>query len=168
MIRIARYDDINSVLEIVKETIEDLQKEGNYQWSDDYPTKDNFEKDIKNAKLYVYEINNEVAGFICIDKNEDVVYKTLEWQKKDEAIVIHRFAIKRKYQRQKIATSLIEFVEHFVKNKNINYIKVDTNSKNIKMKALFEKLDFKFIGKVYLRGLKDKFNCYDKILERKE
>ena len=165
MIRIARYEDLEQILVIVKETIDDLQSQGNYQWSESYPTKENFENDIKQAKLYIYENNNEVAGFICINKNEDQTYKSLSWRKDTEAIVIHRFAVKRSYQRQKIATKLIEFVENFSKNKSINYIKVDTNSKNVKMNALFNKLGFEFIGTVNLRELEDVFNCYDKILD---
>lgn len=164
MIRIARYEDLDQILFIVKETVEDLQNQENYQWGKDYPTKLNFEDDIKHANLYIYEINNDVAGFICLNKQEDIAYKPLPWQKKGEAIVIHRFAIKRCYQRQKIATKLIEYVERFAINKGVNYIKVDTNSKNIKMNALFNKLNFHYIGQVYLRDLKVPFNCYDKVL----
>ncbi|MDF2699824.1 MAG: acetyltransferase [Haloplasmataceae bacterium] len=165
MIRIARVDDLDHIMIIVNETIEDLNKEENIQWSKDYPKRENFEKDIKNASLYIYENNCEVAGFICIDKNEDSSYKSLNWRKQSDAIVIHRFAIKRSHQRQKIATKMIEFAENFSKNKQINYLKVDTNSKNIRMNALFKKLGFEFVGNVYLRDVKDPFNCYDKVLD---
>ncbi len=164
MIRIARYDDLDQILIIVKETIKDLQSQGNFQWSEEYPTKANFENDIKQANLYIYEINNDVTGFICINKQEDIAYKPLSWNKLGEAIVIHRFAIKRSYQRQKIATKLIEYAERFAENKGINYIKVDTNSKNTRMNALFKNLKFQFIGQIYLRDLKVPFNCYDKII----
>ncbi|QVK17984.1 GNAT family N-acetyltransferase [Mycoplasmatota bacterium] len=164
MIRIARNEDLDQILMIVNETIEDLQKQDNYQWSDTYPTRKHFEEDIKNVNLYVFELNNEVAGFICINKKEDSAYQSLSWTKESCAIVIHRFAVKRSYQRQKIATKLIEFVEHFAKNKNINYIKVDTNSKNSRMNTLFNHLGYTFIGEINLRDLKDVFNCYDKIL----
>lgn len=165
MIRIARYDDIEQILNIVKETIEDLQKEGNYQWGDDYPTKEYFLEDIKNASLYIFERNNEVAGFICLNKQEDEAYKKLNWQKQGEAIVIHRFAVKRSYQNQRIGSKLLEFAENLARNKGINYLKVDTNSKNKKMNAFFQKHGFKFVGQIYLRKVPDPFNCYEKVLE---
>jgi|SRR5690554_482526 len=137
MIRIARYEDLIEILLIVKETIDTLQKQGNFQWSKDYPTKKHFEQDINNAHLYVYEIDNEVGGFICINNIENKEYYGLPWRKKDKAIVIHRFAVKRKYQRQKTGTKLMKFVESYAFKKGINYIKVDTNTKNIRMNALF-------------------------------
>ncbi len=165
MIRIARNEDLAYILEIVKETVEDLQNQGNYQWSEFYPTRIHFEEDIKNKSLYIYEFNNEVAGFICINKIEDEVYHSLNWRQGGEAIVIHRFAVKRSYQRQKVATKLIEFVEHFAKNKGINYLKVDTNSENTRMNAFFKHLGFVFIGNIHLRNVVELFNCYDKILE---
>ncbi|HEY8364139.1 MAG TPA: GNAT family N-acetyltransferase [Haloplasmataceae bacterium] len=165
MIRIARLGDIEEIMTIVAETIEDMRKEGNCQWSTTYPTKSHFEEDIKNNNLYIYEKNNEVAGFICISNTEDNAYQPLSWRKSQKAIVIHRFAVNRKYQRQSIGTKLVEFAEQLSRNKGINYVKVDTNSKNIRMNNLFQKLGFVFIGQITLRNLPDKFNCYDKILE---
>lgn len=165
MIRIARYDDIEQILNIVKETIEDLQNDGNYQWGDDYPTKEHFLEDIKIASLYIFERNNEVAGFICLNKLEDEAYKSVNWQKENEAIVIHRFAVKRSYQNQRIGSKLLEFAENLARNKGINYLKVDTNSKNRKMNAFFQKHGFKFVGQINLRKVPDPFNCYEKVLE---
>jgi len=165
MIRIARLEDLDQILEIVKETVIDLQNEGNYQWDENYPTKINFETDLKNADLYVYEKNNEVAGFICINKKEDSAYLPLTWRRAKDAVVIHRFAVKRSYQRQKIGSKLVEFAEHFAENKGIKYIKVDTNSKNSRMNALFKHLGFEFVGQIHLRDVKEPFYCYDKILE---
>ncbi len=165
MIRIARYEDLDQILNIIKETIEDLTEQGNFQWSETYPTENHMKEDIKKASLYIFEKNNEVAGFICLNKHEDIAYKPLPWRKKGEAIVIHRFAVKRCYQRQKIGTKLIEFAENFARNKGIYYLKVDTNSKNIRMNALFKKMGFVFIGTIHLRNLTDPFNCYDKVLE---
>jgi ribosomal protein S18 acetylase RimI-like enzyme len=165
MIRIARLEDMDKILLIVKETIEDLQIEGNYQWDETYPTNLDFESDIKQASLYIYELEGDVAGFICINRNESEAYQGLPWRSKGDAVVIHRFAVKRPYQRQQIGTKLVEYAERFTKNKGINYLKVDTNSKNTRMNALFKKLDYQYIGTIQLRNVEAEFNCYDKILE---
>ena len=168
MIRIARYEDLSEIMIIVKETIEDLQNEGNYQWSDNYPSYEQFETDIKHAELYVDVENNEVAGFICINKKADLAYELVKWTFNLEAIIIHRFAVKRKYQRMHIGTKLIEFVEEFALNNGVSYLKVDTNSKNRRMNAFFKYHNFNFIGTIHLRGLKDEFNCYEKKLGKGE
>ena len=117
MIRKARLDDIEEILQIVSETIEDMRKEGNPQWNETYPTKEHFSKDINSGHLYIYEINKELAGFICINNIENKEYKNLVWSQNKQALVIHRFAVKRKYQRQKIGTKLMLFVEKYARKK---------------------------------------------------
>jgi ribosomal protein S18 acetylase RimI-like enzyme len=166
MIRIARLEDINQIMLIVSETIEDLNSENNHQWSETYPTEVNFTEDINNKALYIFEKSGQVAGFICINQQEDEAYKELNWNCTEPAIVIHRFAVRRSHQRQSIGTKLLEYIESFARNKDIFYLKVDTNSKNTRMNKLFQKQEYNFIGTINLRGLNDKFNCYDKVLER--
>jgi ribosomal protein S18 acetylase RimI-like enzyme len=165
VIRIARTEDLDQIMLIVKETIEDLNNEGNIQWSEEYPNRDHFSEDIKNNQLYIFEKEGKVAGFICLNTNEDEAYQGLPWRKNEMAMVIHRFAVSREKQRQSIGTKLIEYAERFALNKNICYLKVDTNSKNSRMNRLFDKMGFEFIGQINLRDVKSKFNCYDKIIE---
>ena len=168
MIRIARMEDLDQIMAIVKETVEDLKSENNFQWSDIYPNIDHFIQDIKNNDLFIYDKENQVAGFICINQKQDEAYKGLPWQSNKAAIVIHRFAIKRDNQRQKIGSKLLEYTEGFARNKGIYYIKVDTNTNNYRMNKLFEKNKFNFVGTIHLRDLIDKFNCYDKVLQKGE
>lgn len=164
MIRKARIDDIKDILEIVSETIEDMRKEGNPQWNETYPIKEHFLEDINNGHLYVYEINKEVRAFICINEIENKEYQHLVWGQNKQAVVIHRFAVKRKYQRQKLGTKLMLYVEKYAREKGLYYIKVDTNSTNKRMNALFNKLGYRFVGTIYMRNLVKEFNCYEKIL----
>lgn len=168
MIRIARKEDIDQIMAIVHETIEDLNQEGNYQWDDKYPTEARFLEDINNNHLYIVESEDKVAGFICMNQEEDEAYQTLEWRLDKPALVIHRFAIKRDKLRQGLGTKLVEFAIRFARNKGLNYVKVDTNSKNSRMNRLFQKLGFNYVGQVRLRHVEDPFNCYDYIIESEE
>jgi ribosomal protein S18 acetylase RimI-like enzyme len=164
VIRIARTDDLDQIMTIVKETIEDLNKEDNRQWSEEYPNRDHFSEDIKNNQLYIFEKEGKVAGFICLNTQEDEAYRGLPWRLEETALVIHRFAVSKEKQRQSIGTKLVEYAERFALNKNIKYLKVDTNSRNSRMNQLFRKMNFEFIGQINLRDLESKFNCYDKII----
>lgn len=165
MIRIARKEDIDQIMAIVHDTIEDLNREGNYQWDELYPTEEHFLNDIQNHHLYIIESEDKVAGFICLNQEEDEAYKTVNWRLDAPALVIHRFAIKRDKKRQGFGTKLVEFAIRFAKNKGLNYVKVDTNVKNTAMNNLFKKLGFVYVGQVHLRHVKDPFNCYDYIIE---
>ena len=165
MFRLAIIEDLDQIMAIVKETIEDLNKEGNFQWGDGYPNINVFKEDIKNHSLYVYLNNSEVVAFICLNHKEDLAYKEVTWNKQEKAFVIHRFAVKRAFQRQKIGSKVIHWVEEYAKRNQIYYLKVDTNSKNIRMNALFKKMGFQYVGSIQLRNVKTVFNCYDKIIE---
>ena len=48
---------------------------------------------------------------------------------------------------------------------SIRYIKTDTYSLNKKMKSLFKKLGYKFIGEVKFLSKEKAFYCYEKILK---
>ena len=168
MIRIARKEDIDQIMTIVNETIEDLTAEGNYQWDETYPTADHFLYDIQNNNLYIIESEDKVAGFICINQEEDEAYKTVNWRLDQPAIVLHRFAIKRDKMGQGLGTKLVEFAIRFSQNRGLNYVKVDTNVKNKRMNEFFKKLGFVFVGQIVLRNVKDPFNCYDYIVETKD
>lgn len=46
-------------------------------WNDTYPTIDNILKDIETNNLYVLEVNNEIAGSISINyENEPTIIKS--------------------------------------------------------------------------------------------
>ena len=53
MIRIAKKEEIDQILEITKACAESLISKDIFQWSEVYPSKEAFEKDIKRNELYV-------------------------------------------------------------------------------------------------------------------
>lgn len=166
MIRRALENDLNDIIEIVRGTVKDLQAEGNMQWDDKYPSSDDFKRDIQNNSLFVCEEDKEILGFIVVDKKEPEEYKNLEWHS-NEFLIIHRFSVSNKHLRKGIGSKLMKFVEVYGKEIGVKCIKVDTNSKNSRMNYLFNKMEYRFVGYVSFRDVKDKFNCYEKILEAK-
>ena len=56
MIRLARINDLDTIMSIIKEIQKEMKLENNPQWNeeDDYPSKDKFLLDIENNSLYVY------------------------------------------------------------------------------------------------------------------
>ncbi len=70
MIRLATILDVNEIMDIVKETIVDMDKNNNHQWNNEYPLIKDFEKDIENKELYVIEEEGRVSGFACINKED--------------------------------------------------------------------------------------------------
>ena len=138
MIRKANMNDLESIMQIIKSTVEEMKTYNNTQWDENYPLEKDFVSDIKKQDLYIYEVDGEVAGFICLNYEEPEEYLGLNWSSNKKAMVIHRMAV------------------------NPNFRK--TYSINSKMNLLLTKCGFIKIGEMSFLGKEKSFYCYDKIL----
>lgn len=162
MIREATLSDISSIMEIIRETIKELHSYGNYQWDDSYPTKKDFLEDINQGDLYVVEKDGNVAGFVCINRIEPVEYQGVNWCSNQEALVIHRMAVNRKYRKEGIGQKLVKHAEKLGAERGIKYLKTDTYSMNNKAQGLFKKCGYNYVGNIQFRNLNKDFYCYEK------
>lgn len=166
MIRKAILADIKEIMNIIKETIVEMRAYGNTQWDDHYPREEDFLTDIQKGDLYVSERAGNLVGFACINKVEPAEYNGLPWSSaQQETIIIHRMAVSPSYRRSGIGTELMTFAEEFALKNKIAYLKTDTYSINTKMKALFIKCGYKYVGEMHFRGKENPFYCYEKGLK---
>ncbi len=145
MIRLAKIDDLNKIMIIIKDIQKEMAMENNPQWNeeDDYPNKDKFLSDLEKGELYVYD-DGLIKGFMVISK-EDNYHEVVESTNK-EAYILHRLAIKSDCRGEGLATKFFEFAEELAKENNISLLKADTEKHNTKMNALFEKVGFRQKG----------------------
>ncbi|WP_122639542.1 GNAT family N-acetyltransferase [Romboutsia sp. Marseille-P6047] len=165
MIRKARLNDISTIIEIIKSTIEEMKTYNNTQWGENYPLDEDFADDIENGDLYVDDDCGHIKGFICVNFIEPVEYEGLNWSSNDKSMMIHRMAVNPRFRQQGVATELINFAEKLAYYNNVVYLKTDTYSINTKMNSLLKKCGFKFIGKINLFDKEKSFYCYDKLLK---
>lgn len=165
MIRKANLNDIKEILRIVDIAISDMHSYDNFQWDENYPREKDFKNDIYNRELFVCQENNEVAGFACINFDEPEEYNTLTWSLKTPAMIVHRMAVNPKFKGCGVGLKLMKFAENLSKEKNINHMKIDTNSLNTKAQNLFKRCGYNFIGEVAFAGKEGTFYCYEKILK---
>lgn len=165
MIRLATKNDIKQILNITREcSIIMNEKNDIRQWDDGYPNYDTFLNDVLQKNLHVYVIDESIAGFIVLNKQQYDEYDQIIWSNTStDFLVIHRFATNPKFQNMNIATSLINHCFIISRKNNINYIKIDTNSKNKAMNNLIKKNGFKFKGSMKLKDdpYYPLWNCYD-------
>lgn len=164
MIRKATLEDINSIMQIVQETIVEMRSYNNTQWDENYPKVSNFIDDINKGELYVIDEDGELGGFACINKDEPEEYKDLAWKLDTTALVIHRMAVNPKFRRKGIGTKLINFADELALKENIKLLKTDTYSLNTKMQGLFEKCGYTFVGEISFLKKERSFYCYDKLI----
>lgn len=162
--RKAQLEDINEIMDIIGKAIPEMHSNYNYQWDEFYPQEKDFLTDIQEGDLYVSERNGRLVAFICVNKLEPAEYSGLNWSSRKDVLVIHRMAVDPEHQSNGVGRDLMNFAEDLALKRNIEYLKTDTNSLNDKMKALFLKCGYNFIGEISFLGKETPFYCYDKLL----
>ena len=165
MIRKAKLSDLDAIMSIINETVKEMKSYGNDQWDENYPNSKTFINDIENESLYIYEEDNYIKGFVCIDYEQAKEYKDLNWSLNEKCMVTHRMAINSKFRNNQIASKLMDFCEELALKKGVKYLKADTYSINIKMNSFFKKRGYNFVGEVFFEGKEKPFYVYEKILK---
>ena len=95
--------------------------------------KNNYLKDNPFTKWYIYELNNEIVGFI----NIDIIYEKAE---------IEYIYVVEKWRKNKIATKLLEKAEKDLINRRVNNITLKVNVNNFSAIKFYEKNEYKKIN----------------------
>lgn len=164
-IRHAKTEDLDKIMKIVKETVKEMNENGNFQWDETYPNREVFLNDIKEEALYAaVNENDEVIGIGAANFESFEEYDDLEWKSGKDDYVIHRLAVDNAYRSTGAAALLMENIENEIMKKGKCFMRTDTNSKNIKAQKFFEKTGYKFVGEIKVPRLRDTFFCYEKKL----
>lgn len=164
-IRKATAKDLDAIMDIVWRTIMLLQSEGNDQWDNKYPSRDDFSRDIAEGTLYVCEMESTVVGFICCNRISPKEHASVPWHRDSATVLIlHRFAVSPKFHRRGIGTSLMRKADELAAASGCTSIRTDTNSLNLRMQALFLSCGYEKVGEIFLRGKTRPFYCYEKLL----
>ena len=95
--------------------------------------KNNYLKDNPFTKWYIYELNNEIVGFI----NIDIIYEKAE---------IEYIYVVEKWRKNKVATKLLEKTEKDLINKKVSTITLEVNVNNFSAIKFYEKNEYKKIN----------------------
>lgn len=164
-IRKGTSDDLDSIEDIINLVVPIMNKSNNFQWAlNVYPLRKDFEKDISDGILYVaYDNNDKVVGCIALDRICPIEYKDAGCDVSEKCIVPHRLAVDPSFQGKGIALTLMKRGIELAIENNYKYVRVDTNTINVKMQAIFERLGFNCRGEIKLIGKPENltFLCYE-------
>ncbi|MBX9972647.1 GNAT family N-acetyltransferase [Cytobacillus firmus] len=163
-IRKGTRDDLKKIMDIVKQTVNIMESEGNDQWNRTYPQDHDFLADVEAGNLYTAIYDGKVAGSITVDQTQAKEYINASWRKGEPCFVFHRLAVDPEIRGEGIASKLIIFAEEHAISKGILYMRTDTYSLNKKAQSLFEKNGYVNTGTIYM-DRDNPFYCYDKLLD---
>ena len=163
-IRIANKIDLPAVIDLMKRVVPVMQKNGNDQWDDQYPTASIFKKDISEHDLFVLILDDKLVGAVTINATFPPEYKSIPWKTSPNTYTFHRMMVDPEYQGKGIATAIFQFIEKRGKKMGLKSLRLDTSENNPTMQALFEKFNYTFVGIIHFRNKPSDFLCYEKTL----
>jgi len=164
-IRPAILNDIPAIMQLIAQVVPAMIASGNFQWDDTYPNAAVFTEDVKENRLWVAEVDGQIAGVTAITTDQYPEYQQVGWDITETAIVTHRLAVGTQYRGLGIAAALLQEAELEARRRNINLLRIDTNTSNQATQKLFQKMGYIFAGEISLEfrpGLS--FYCYEKRL----
>ena len=146
MIRLAKYQDLPTILEIYEYARQFMRAQGNpSQWGATHPEEDILAADIDNNVLYLIEEGDQIQGVFAFIIGEDSTYDVIDhgqWKSNDTYGTIHRVAAAEG------TTGIVKKAVEYCKTLH-PYIRIDTHEKNLVMQHLIQKTGFEKSGIIY-------------------
>ena len=169
--RKAKITDLEQIMEAVEDSRGVLRLQGNGQWQDGYPNKDDFINDINNGRLFVTfdKDPNEIVGVCALTYREEDYHHLYEgkWLTELPYMVMHRVAIKKKYKGRGYGKKLFELFIEQAKVEGFRSLRIDTHEGNDVMRHLIESFGFIYCGKAILTPDKDRM-VFERVLKDEE
>ena len=166
--RKATQEDIDQVMEAVEFSRELLRLQGNGQWQDGYPNRNDFLNDINNGRLFVIpalDNPNNIASVCAFTYREEDYHHLYEgaWLTNLPYMVMHRVAVKKEYHQQGYGKKLFELFEIQAKEEGYRSLRIDTHEGNAVMRSIIASFGFVYCGKAILTPNKDRM-VFEKVL----
>ncbi|WP_345243959.1 GNAT family N-acetyltransferase [Pontibacillus salipaludis] len=164
MIRQATREDLERIMEIVEASKLLMAATGSDQWDKAYPLYSDYENDVEQGRLFVYEEGDGVYGVACFNEQEPEHYSLLPWSKPEEegVLLTQRLAVDPEVRGKGIAESFYHYVEQLAGMRGIQFLKTDTYSLNPAAQRVFQKAGYTYIGEWSTPERKAPFYFYEK------
>ncbi len=168
MIRKAKKKEIQQILTITRACGQQMKSQNIFQWNENYPSIEAFNKDLKRNELFVLISEESIVGCITITQKIDKEYLPINWQTPNENnLYIHRLAIHPNFQGKGFAQTLMDFAENFALENNYSSIRLDTFSGNERNQIFYKKRGYKKLGEInFPNQSEDPFYCYELLCKK--
>lgn len=167
-IKKGQLSDLEELFQIYLNGKFELERNGIYQWTDNYPTKSIIENDLRKGVLFILKNDNEIIGAVNISEEQETEYQSVHWEfDSSKVLVIHRLVIDPKHQGQGYAKQLMNFAEDLAIDNHYSSIRLDAYSQNKRVIQFYKKRDYFIRGDVNFPQREYPFHCMEKELKQK-
>ena len=151
MFRKATADDIPAIAEIYQEihTEEEAGRTSVGWIREVYPTRNTAETSLGRGDLFVAEDSGTIVGTAIINQLQVDVYEGAAWEfpaQDCEVMVLHTLVISPRVFGKGYGKAFVKFYEDYALSQNCPYLRMDTNARNTRARAMYQKLGYKEIG----------------------
>lgn len=106
---------------------------------------------------------NQLAGIVVLNETQSPEYSAIDWELDDRTpLVMHRFCVHPKFQKQGIAKQLLTLAERFAIDSQYKSIRLDAFTENPAALNLYANNSYVKRGTVTFR--KGDLYCYEKMV----
>ncbi len=114
-----------------------------------YPTENTARKALADGELFVVEEDGKIIGAAIINQRQVDVYAGAPWSfaaSDDEVMVLHTLVISPRTAGKGYGRRFVQFYEDYALSHGCRYLRMDTNERNSRARAMYVKLGYKEIG----------------------
>ena len=114
-----------------------------------YPTRKTVEDMVAADDLFVKEANGKIVAVGRINQVQVDVYANVNWKYEasdEEVMVLHTLAVLPGEQGKGYATEFCQFYEDYSLENGCKYLRIDTNEKNKRARALYKRIGYREAG----------------------
>lgn len=151
MIRLATLADIAQVAAIYAD-IHQQEELGNTTtgWKRGlYPTEQTARDALAAGTLFVYEEGGQILASARIDQHQEEEYAQASWTQDAppaKVMVLHTLVVSPAAGGRGIARQFVAFYEEYAARNGCPFLRMDTNARNTRARALYHKLGYREVG----------------------
>ncbi|WP_188456092.1 GNAT family N-acetyltransferase [Virgibacillus oceani] len=147
-VRVAKVDDTNDVLQLLRNVAFWLEKKGIQQWEylRNGGEDGEIRQDITSGTTYVVEDNDKnIVATFNLSPNQNEWDVAIWGERKDNAYYLHRLAVSRDHSDNQIGSKLLHWIDE---NNSISegYLRLDCIASNPVLNRYYEEAGYTFIG----------------------
>ena len=161
----AAEQDAISIMSLITECIDAMEKQGIFMWNKHYPNLETIETDIKNGDAYVLRDDSHCVAYVAINEQQSPEYDQIKWSTDGrKVLVIHRLSVHPAQQGKGIGRMFMKFIEEYAVQNQYSCIRLDAYSENAGALRLYDKMGYKRLGQVFFPFKALPFYCFEKAL----
>ena len=114
-----------------------------------YPTQATAAAALDRGDLFVMQDGERTVGAAIINQSQCDGYETADWQypaRESEIMVLHTLVIDPAAARRGYGRAFVGYYEQYAREHGCQYLRMDTNAKNARARAMYAKLGYREIG----------------------